>query len=133
MDIANDVFQIDEEYKNNRLEKANKLIELWNRLPDPQVDVLNSFLIISIVVSVFTDNNLLNEALEWAQKGLPYSGNVNLIGESEFLVGKAAFACGDYDTAKKYFTIAYKNSKKRLFRGENPEYLNLVDIARKKS
>ena len=103
------------------------LTKLWGELPDPKHSVLNSYMVVAYGVNIAQKVNNLERAWEWAQRGLPYSGNVNLGGESEFLAAEVAFARGDKQTAKQYFKIAKKLSGKRFFRGKNPEYLDLAE------
>ncbi|HEY4245940.1 MAG TPA: hypothetical protein VGM64_03735 [Lacunisphaera sp.] len=104
-----------------------QLEALWEKIPSPKESVLNSYLIVSYgaVISLETQN--LDTAWEWAKRGLAYSGNFNLMGESEFLAGQVAFARGDIETARKYFKMVKKMSGKRLFRSKDLRYAQLVD------
>ena len=107
-------------------DRINKLQGLWNQISDPKTDTLNSYLIVAKIVAISLKENDLVLAWDWAQKGLAYSGNFNLVGESEFLAGEVAFAKSDMETAKHYFKIVKKMSGMRLFKSRDPRYLQLI-------
>ena len=109
------------------VEAQIQLEALWGKIPSPKESVLNSYLIVSYGAVIGLETQNLNTAWEWARRGLAYSGNFNLMGESEFLAGQVAFARGDIDTARKYFSLVKKMSGKRLFRSKDIRYAQLVD------
>src|SRR5690242_15937481 len=87
-----------------------ELERLWNSVPLPKETSSNSYLIVAYGISIALKANCLDEAWVWAERGLPYSGNRNLGGESEFSAGKVAFARSDFETATKFFKAARKMS-----------------------
>ena len=104
-----------------------QLEQLWEKIPTPKENTLNSYLIVSSGVAIALKATLLDKAWEWAHRGLPYSGNFNLAGESEFLVAEVAYARADYATAIKYFKIVKRVSGTRLFKNKDPKYRQLID------
>lgn len=103
------------------------LDRLWCSVPDPKEGMLNSFLIVSYGAIISLKSDRLDDALVWAQRGLAYSGNFNLAGESEFLLGEVAFARADYETAFKCFKTVKQISGWRLFKNKDPRYRKLVE------
>jgi hypothetical protein len=103
-----------------------RLSELWDRIPVPKEALNNAHLIVAYGVVLAQKDGDLDLAWEWAQRAMVFSGSVNLMGESEFLVGEVAYARGDLEQAKHYFLITKKNSGKRLFQDKNPEYWELI-------
>lgn len=99
---------------------------LWARVPTPKERLINSYMIVAYAVALAQKEADLDLAWEWAQRGLAYSGSVNLIGESEFLLAEVAYARADLKEAERYFHIAKKLSGKRLFQDKNPEYWKLT-------
>lgn len=127
MDIMSEIIKLNTTASIDSPEKRILLLnQLWEQIPEPKTKVKNSYLIVAKIVSISVKNGDLDTAWVWAQRGLVYSGNFNLAGESEFLMGEVAFARSDIETAKIYFKKAEQNSGKRLFKGKNPEYLNLI-------
>lgn len=106
-----------------------ELERLWETVPAPKEGTLNSYLIVSYGVTIALKAKCLDEAWKWAQRGLPYSGNFNLAGESEFLMGEVAYARSDHETAIRYFKKARKMSGWRLFRNKDPRYRQLIESA----
>lgn len=105
----------------------NELERLWDAIPDPKTEILNSYLAVSFGAKIALKLGSLDEARKWSQRGLAFSGCVNQAGESEFLAGEVAFARGDMVTAAAYFEAASRFSGWRLFKGENPAYRRLVE------
>ena len=127
LDIMKELEPItDHSVRHEYVEALAKLDVLWNQLPKPKEGNKNSFIIIRKGVAIAIKANNLEKAWEWALKGLPYSGNFNLGGESEFLIAEVAFARGDYENAKKYFLLTYNNSGKRYFKDKNPQFFLLI-------
>lgn len=127
MDIMVEIKPIGELFKEGRYSDALRMLEvLWDKIPSPKEDTLNSYMLVAYGATIAIKNADLDNAWIWAQRGLSYSGNFNLAGESEFLMGEVAFARSDFETAKSYFKKVEKNSGKRLFKGKNPKFLELI-------
>lgn len=112
-------------------ECIQELNSLWNEIPEPKTeyDDGNVYLIIEYFVSILLKMNNYDEAYKWAIKGTIFNLKRNLAGEAEFLIGKVAFAKGDYEFAKDMFYIAKKRSSGRCFKGIDPksnEYKDLI-------
>jgi hypothetical protein len=105
-----------------------QLDALWDRISLPKEATQNSFLIVRYGISIATKAQQFDKAWDWANRGLPYSGNFNLGGESEFLAGEVAYVRGDFETAIKFFKIVKKISGWRLFKDKNPEYRRLLEV-----
>ncbi len=103
-----------------------ELEALWEKLPSPQIELKNSYSVVSCGAIISLKIADLDAALKWANRGLAYSGNFNLAGESEFLAGEVAYAMSDLSKASEYFSNVKKMSGKRLFKGKNPEYEKLA-------
>lgn len=127
MDIANEYFELGKKIKDFPiLEKIKCLEELYNSLPSPKTDVNNSYLIVKAIGFLSLKESLLDLAEKWGIIGMQYKDIHGFLGEQEFFMGKVYFAKGEMEKAKEYFEKVYKNSKWRLFKGENPEYKKLV-------
>jgi hypothetical protein len=98
----------------------------WRKIPEPKHETKNSYLIVSYGVTFSQKINDLDKAWIWATRGLLYTGNFNLGGESELQVGDIAYLRGDIELAKTYFKMTYANSKSRLFKEKDPKYLELA-------
>ena len=128
MDILSNLKPIGDLFLAGRYTEAlTELERLWGEVPTPKEATLNSYLIVASGAAVALKAERLNDAWTWAQRGLPYTGNFNLMGESEFLVGEIAFARSDYETAIKYFKAAKKMSGWRLFKNKDPKYRRLIE------
>jgi hypothetical protein len=128
MDIISELKPIGELSKSGGYSDALiELERLWEKVPNPKEDTLNSYLIVSYGVNIALKAKRMDEAWTWAQLGLPYSGNFNLAGESEFLLGEVAFARSDFETAMKYFKTVKKMSGWRLFKNKDPKYRQLIE------
>jgi hypothetical protein len=128
MDVMTELKPIGELFKAGCCSDAlTELERLWEKVPNPKEATLNSYLIVSSGVAIALKANRLDEAWTWARRGLPYSGNFNLAGESEFLLGEVAFARSDYETAIKQFKTVKRMSGWRLFKSKDPKYRQLIE------
>ncbi len=125
MDVADDFFNMNLKGLNSE-EKINKLVNFYKQLPEPRTEIHGSYLFVYKIGFLALANGNYDLAEEWGLIGLKYKGIYGLLGEEEFFLGQVYFAKGDMDKAKEYFTKVYENSKTRLFREENPEYLKLI-------
>lgn len=127
MDLMNEIIPIGELFKAGKYKESLLELEiLWEKLPEPKELVKNSYMIVSYGAIISQKKSDLEKAWIWALRASPYSKKFNLGGESEFLVGEVAFARGDLETAKKYFELANKISGRRLFKGKNPKFEELL-------
>lgn len=102
------------------------LHDLWARIPAPKTATLNAYLVIEYGVGFALKIGDLDEAQRWAAMAPEFTKVRQDMGEVEFLVGKVAFERGDYDTAKRYFTLANLKSEGRSFHGQDPKYRQLI-------
>lgn len=127
IDVMKEIEPVGKLYQEKNYKKGLVLLkELWEKIPEPKESEKNGFSIIDCGVIISLKANDLDLAWEWAQKGLIYSGNINLGGESEILIGEVAYAKSDMETAKKYFKIVKQLSGTRLFQGKDPNYLKII-------
>jgi hypothetical protein len=127
IDVMKKLKPIGELYKSGEFTAALLLLDnLWEDVPFPKESVPNSYLIVAYGVALSCKNNDLDRAWEWAQRGLPYSGVINLAGESELLIGEVAYARSDFESAKQYFKIVNKMSGMRLLKDKNPRFKQLI-------
>jgi hypothetical protein len=126
-DVMTELEPIRELFVAGRYREAlSALAAQWEKLPAPRHEASNSYLCVAYGVAIAQKAGDLDTAWDWAQRGLAYSGGVNLAGESEFLVAEVAFARGDLEQAAHFFRLVRKNSGRRLFRDKNPRYWELT-------
>ncbi len=127
MDVMASLKDVGEQYKAGELSAALcKLQDLWDALPEPKSNILNSFVIIMYAVKISMQVGDLDLAWSWAILAPNYNQGRQDIGEAEFLVGKVAFERRDFDTAKEQFTVANLKSRGTVFHGEDPKYKTLL-------
>lgn len=120
---------IGELYKAEQFAAGLVQLEIeWNKVPEPKHETQNSYLMVKYGVAFSQKLNDLDRAWVWANRGLLYTGNFNLGGESELQVGEIAYLRGDVELAKTYFKMTYANSKSRLFKGKDPMYLEIAKL-----
>ena len=103
-----------------------KLHKLWTRIAEPKSATLNSYLVVEYGVAFSLRAEYLVEAQWWAEQAPQFIEVRQDMGEVEFLIGKVAFACGDYETAKRNFLLANTKSEGRSFQGKDPKYRKLI-------
>lgn len=128
MNIFDELKPATDFYKQGDYSNALLFLErYWESLPLPKEETLNSYMSVRYGTKISLDMNDLDSAWKWAQRGLLYSGNFNLMGESEFLAGTVAYEKEDFETARSFFKLTRKMSGKRLFKDEKPEYWELTN------
>lgn len=126
-DIANEYFNVVmKQPVPEPREYINNMISLWEKVKDNYLEVFNTHLIVNDIIIYSLKIGDLNLAEKRAKNSLGYEGNTYLLGEGYFALGEVMYAKGDMEKAKEYFTKVYENSKSRLFKGKNPEYLKLI-------
>jgi hypothetical protein len=114
-------------YTEDKLHECLELLEtFWAELPEPKHEVLNSHIVVMYGVSMSKKIADLDRAWIWAHRSLVFVGNTHLAGESELLLGDIAYLRGDFEAAKEYFKLTFKKSSSRLFKEQNPKYLELA-------
>ena len=114
--------------KQERYDEAlEDVTRLWNLVPEPKPAMPNSYLIVLYGARISLKRKDYEEALKWAMRGLEFSGNRNLGGESEFLAGEVYYESGEIEKARGYFKIVHKNSGDRFFRDKNPAFKALIE------
>jgi tetratricopeptide (TPR) repeat protein len=114
-------------YQQERYEEALKEVSrLWGLVPEPKTAMPNTYLIVLYGARLTLKRRDFDGALEWAMRGLEFSGNRNLGGESEFLAGEVYYEMGDMENARVYFNKVHKLSGYRFFREKNPAFKDLV-------
>ena len=108
------------------LETMVGLRKIWESLPEPKIGVENSHLIVEYGVLTLIKMNCLDEAATWAERGLLFKDTIFLAGEAEFMCGEVAFLKGDLSAARNFFKRVKLLSGKRLFKGKDPRYLELL-------
>ncbi len=115
------------EYEGNNLQNVVCLLEnAWDLLPEPKEECEESFLISRWFIKTaikFSDVDLM-------QKWAPIIMSADLerfdSGEREGWYGRVAYELGNYETAKKYLSIALKKSKGRCFDKSDKKYLDFI-------
>lgn len=123
------VEQSNKQFDNgNHNESISLLEEAWDLIPEPKgIYSEESYHVVDDIIDTCFIINDFEKAKEWAGK-LFLTGFARIdSGEKEFTSGRVAFALGDLDTAKEFFSIANRKSEGRCF--EDPEdikYLKLL-------
>lgn len=126
MDVANQIFEINDNFPTDADARLRELISLWKKIDEPKENNKNSYLIIAKIVSIYLKKQDYENSWTWAQNAILYSDNHNQAGESEFLLGKVAFEMGNLENSKEWFKKVKKKSGVRLFKEEKKEYLELI-------
>lgn len=108
-------------------EYINNMLNLWKEVSNDYLNILNTHLIVNDIIFYALKIKDYELAEEWGKIALQYEGTTYLLGEGNFIMGKISYLRGDMEKAKEYFEKVYKNSKWRLFKGENPEYRKIVE------
>ncbi len=113
-----------EEYNNGRYMESIEILEdAWFRLPEPKGGYSESYYIASDISEMCIKMNNLEKAKKWSDKLFNCGLHRIDSGEREFLAGKIAFKLGEFDMAKKYFSIANEKSEGRCFEDEDIQYI----------
>ena len=128
MDIMSLLKPIGEKYLKNEFECCIfELEKLWESIPDPKHSNPNAYLIIAYICKIYMKMEKYDLAYIWGIKGTQFNHVRNNAGEAEFLLGEIAFKSGEMEFAKDMFLISKKRSGGRCFKGENPDYKNLLN------
>jgi tetratricopeptide (TPR) repeat protein len=100
--------------------------DLWDGLPTNKVEVSNAYMILEYAVAILMQLGRLNEAHEWAERGLDFREKRHDLGEAEFLIAKVAYEQGNLGEAYQLFATASKKSNGRILHGEDPMYRALI-------
>lgn len=117
--------QIESCYERNEFKKIIELqLIKWKKLPAPKENWDESFHIASSLVEAYTETEQLDEAVRWAEVLQDCDPERIDSGEKEMVFGKALFAAEKYVPAHEKFKVAFRKSKGRQFKEEDPKYLD---------
>ena len=118
-----------EEYNKGRyIESVMYLEEAWNKLPEPKGQYSESYHIASGISEICIILNNLEQAKKWSDELFKCGLHRIDSGEREFLEGKIALELGEFEMAKKYFTIANEKSEGRCFEDEDKKYIKFFKV-----
>jgi len=93
-----------------------KLVDLWERIPEPKTTTANAYMVIEYAVAFALKMGDLDEAKKWASLSSLFIEKRQDRGEVEFLVGKVAFERGEIEVAKQNLIVANKKFRGRIKR-----------------
>jgi tetratricopeptide (TPR) repeat protein len=111
----------------NREDKQNEripiLLEAWELLPEPKGHWKESYHLANYLIDAHIKIRQLKEAQHWAK--ILFTCNLERPdhGQRELFAGKVEFELGNFEEAKRFFTIADFESKGRNFRNVELKYL----------
>lgn len=122
--IENIINKSNAEYdKGNYIDSIKLLEEAWDRLPEPKGIYDESFHIAKYTSETYLLIKDGNNAKVWSERLFQCDLERIDSGERDFLAGKVVFELGDFEVAKKYFTIANAKSEGRCFEDEDKKYI----------
>ncbi|MGL4597076.1 MAG: hypothetical protein ACRCYO_06095, partial [Bacteroidia bacterium] len=87
----------------------------WDLLPEDKQDSDEGYMLSKYIIHVYFRSGDMTNAALWQDTFTRCDHAVRNTGESEFMAGKIAFASGDMDAAKLFFSLANKKSEGRCF------------------
>ncbi len=103
------------------------LLRAWELLPDDKQDSDEGYMLSKYIIHVyFRTGDFVNAAL-WQDTFTRCDQATRNTGESEFMAGKIAFAQGNMEAAKSFFSIANRKSEGRCFTKDDKQYKALLD------
>ena len=103
-----------------------KIVELWDRIPEPKTETSNAYLVIEYAVAMALKLANLEEAKKWSDRAPAFIEKRKDMGEVELLQGKVAYERGEIEAAKLFFKAANKKSRGRAFQDEDAKYKALL-------
>jgi hypothetical protein len=133
-EVMNALKIVGDVYRSEGGSAALKMLsKLWTDLPVPANSDPNAFWVVEHAVEISLREGDADGAWKWALLSPQFSSVRHDAGESEMLLGKAAYARGDFGAAKDYFIVADRKSESRIFMGEDRKYRDcLKEMAPKK-
>ncbi|OAX47222.1 hypothetical protein [Paenibacillus sp. AD87] len=118
------VNESNELFQNGKHKESTILLEeAWSLIPEPKGIYSESYHIVKDIVDTCILLKDFNKAYEWS-KNIFITGFMRFdTGDKEFISAKAAYALGEFDLAKEFFSFAFKKSEGRCFEGKDPKYL----------
>lgn len=101
-------------------------LKMWDILPLPKEDYLEYFHICRSLGETYLLINNIEQAKKWSEEIYKCTLHRIDMGERDFLAGQVYFAMNDLETAKKYFALADKKSRRRLFKNTDIKYFSLL-------
>lgn len=103
-------------YEQGQLSKArDSLFEAWGILPDEKYIYDESYWIVAFILDLSIELHDMDVANQWVDKILKCDLERQDDGDREMWVGKVLCESGKTDEAKKYFEIAFKKSRGKVF------------------
>jgi tetratricopeptide (TPR) repeat protein len=113
-----------EAYKTGDLEESIHFMELaWEELPDSKTPYSESFMIVSILLSMAIKTGDTERLKKWGETILSCSPSRGDFGERECWMGKVEYELGNQEKAMEYFKVAVKKSRGgRCFSDSDEKY-----------
>ena len=137
MDISQKIFDLLDgvipDYKNlsrqDKMTILDSLDEEWESMPEEKYDNSEKAMLALFLVPEYISLSAFDKATKWTDILLiDRRDDPSQVG---LYKGILAFEQGRYDDAHKFFDMAYKDSKERIFKGEDPKYLDFYKHSQK--
>jgi hypothetical protein len=106
----------------NIQEAGDRFVEAWEAIPEPKEQFHQTQILGIRLITFFRQTHQSANALKWTLILQPFypPGNISV----EVWLGQAYFDVGDLDQAYVHFDRVYAQMKTRMFKGEDPKYLD---------
>jgi hypothetical protein len=130
MDISEKIFEllgnIEPNYVNlstiSKIDILNNLDNEWNKLPEKKYENGDKEALALFLVFEYLSVSIFEKASKWID--ILLMDRLDDPSQVGLYKGILAFEQEGYDEAYKFFDMAYKDSKERIFKGEDPKYLD---------
>lgn len=130
MDISGKIFElvrgIDPGYKNlsqtDKMKILDGLDKEWEFMPKEKYENSEKGLLAGFLASAYISLLAFDKASKWTD--ILLMDRLDDPSQVGIYKGILAFEQGQCDDAYKFFDIAYKDSKERIFKGRDPKYLD---------
>ena len=125
MDLDNGLFASNT-FNDDELLKLSlqRLEERWDNLPDEKFQSQERAIPAMLFINGYIQIKNFKKAYKWAE--IMLSDRQDDLSDVGFTLGKIDFEAGNYESAYKNFTMAFQDSKGRVFQGKDPKYLEII-------
>jgi len=118
-------------FKDNELLTVSlqRLEERWDNLPDEKFQSQERAIPALLFINAYIQIKNFKNAYKWAE--IMLSDRQDDLSDVGFTLGRIDFEAGNFEAAYKNFTMAFKDSKGRVFQGKDPKYLELIKYPEK--
>jgi tetratricopeptide (TPR) repeat protein len=129
MDITSKIFEllgnVDSNYKNlsqaNRIEILNNLDKEWELMPEEKYENEDKSMLALFLANEYISYSVFDKATKWVN--ILLMNRLDDPSQVGLYKGKLYFEQKNYEDSYRFFDMAFKDSKERIFKGEDPKYL----------